>query len=84
MACKLIFSNKIKKDAIYSNEFVIDLTRQVCFAHRFDNMNTEKLQIAARQGGVEMDLFYFDPKMIDWEDYFMNIHIPGIVKYVFK
>lgn len=47
-------------------------------------MNTEKLQIAARQGGVEMDLFYFDPKLIDWEDYFMNIHIPGIVKYVFK
>jgi len=52
--------------------------------HRFDNMNAEKLQIAARQSGVEMDLFYFDPKMIDWEDYFMNIHIPGIVKYSFK
>ena len=56
----------------------------LCFAYRFDNMNTEKLQIAARQGGVEMDLYYFDPKIIDWEDYFMNIHIPGIVKYVCK
>lgn len=48
-------------------------------------MNTEKLQTAVRQGEVEMEYsFYFDPKMIDWEDYFMNIHIPGIVKYVFK
>lgn len=47
-------------------------------------MNTEKLQIAAKQGEAEMDVFYFDPKMIDWEDYFMNIHIPGIVKYVVK
>ncbi|KAJ1440656.1 hypothetical protein SESBI_01722 [Sesbania bispinosa] len=47
----------------------------------FDNINTEKLQMAAKQGGVEMDLFYFDPKMIDWEDYFVNIHIPGVVKY---
>ncbi|XP_061342398.1 fatty acyl-CoA reductase 3-like [Gastrolobium bilobum] len=54
------------------------------FSGIFDDMNTAKLQIAARQGGVEMDLFYFDPKMIDWEDYFMNVHIPGIVKYVFK
>ncbi|RDX92870.1 hypothetical protein CR513_24942, partial [Mucuna pruriens] len=56
----------------------------VFFNGVFDNMNTEKLQIATRQGGVEMHLFYFDPKMIDWEDYFMDVHIPGIVKYVFE
>jgi hypothetical protein len=29
-------------------------------------------------------LFYFDPIIIDWEDYFMNIHIPGIFKYALK
>jgi fatty acyl-CoA reductase len=29
-------------------------------------------------------MFYFDPKAIDWEDYFTNIHIPGVVKYVFR
>ncbi|RDX61886.1 Fatty acyl-CoA reductase 3, partial [Mucuna pruriens] len=50
----------------------------------FDNMNTEKLLSTARQGGVETELFYFDPRIIDWEDYFMNIHIPGLVKYAFK
>ncbi|XP_061342397.1 fatty acyl-CoA reductase 3-like [Gastrolobium bilobum] len=50
----------------------------------FDDMNSEKLRVAARQGGVETDLFYFDPKVIDWEDYFLNTHLPGIVKYIFK
>jgi fatty acyl-CoA reductase len=53
-------------------------------AHRFDDINTEKLQIAARQSGTEMNLFCFDPKEIDWEDYFINTHIPGLVKYIFK
>jgi fatty acyl-CoA reductase len=47
-------------------------------------MNTEKLILAAKQGGVEMNLFYFDPTIIDWEDYFMNIHISGIFKYALK
>ncbi|KAK2370021.1 fatty acyl-CoA reductase [Trifolium repens] len=50
----------------------------------FDDINTEKLQIAARQSGTEMNLFCFDPKEIDWEDYFINTHIPGLVKYIFK
>ena len=68
----------------YCHIFDINLLRKASFAHRFDNMNTEKLQIAAKQGGVELDLFYFDPKMIDWEDYIMNIHIPALVKYAFK
>jgi len=52
--------------------------------HRFDDMNTEKLRMAAREGGVERDLFYFDPEVINWDDYFLNIHLPGVVKYIFK
>ncbi|KAG4979950.1 hypothetical protein JHK85_033908 [Glycine max] len=54
------------------------------FKAAFDDMNTEKLRMAARQGGVETDLFYFDPELIDWEDYFLNIHLPGVVKYILK
>ncbi|KAI5412412.1 fatty acyl-CoA reductase 3 [Lathyrus oleraceus] len=50
----------------------------------FDDMNTEKLILAAKEGGVETNMFYFDPKIIDWDDYFMNIHFPGIFKYAFK
>ncbi|KAL9673937.1 hypothetical protein QQ045_030201 [Rhodiola kirilowii] len=50
----------------------------------FDDLNTEKLRIAAKDLYKDADVFYFDPKTVDWEDYFMNKHIPGIVKYVFK
>ncbi|KAF8403250.1 hypothetical protein HHK36_011351 [Tetracentron sinense] len=49
-----------------------------------DDMNSEKLRIAVRENGVLVDMFYFDPTCIDWDDYFMNIHIPGVVRYVFK
>ncbi|XP_027908879.1 fatty acyl-CoA reductase 3-like [Vigna unguiculata] len=54
------------------------------FKAAFDDMNTEKLRMAAREGGVERDLFYFDPEVINWDDYFLNIHLPGVVKYIFK
>ncbi|XP_040995478.1 fatty acyl-CoA reductase 3-like [Juglans microcarpa x Juglans regia] len=51
----------------------------------FDDMNTEKLRMVVRESsGAEADMFYFDPKCIDWDDYFLNIHLPGVVKHVFK
>ncbi|XP_021901385.1 fatty acyl-CoA reductase 3-like [Carica papaya] len=50
----------------------------------FDDKNTEKLRMAAKESCAETDMFFFDPKCINWDDYFMNTHIPGIVKYVFK
>ncbi|KAH7541749.1 fatty acyl-CoA reductase 3 [Ziziphus jujuba] len=84
----------------YFQGMYIDLNRKINFVMRlvdlyrpylffkgvFDDMNTERLRMAARESGIgkENEMFYFDPKGIDWEDYFMNIHIPGIVKYVFK
>ena len=43
----------------------------------------EKLRTAVNDKGVETEVFYLDPKVIQWEDYLMNIHIPGLVKYVF-
>ncbi|KAL3518517.1 hypothetical protein ACH5RR_021106 [Cinchona calisaya] len=49
----------------------------------YDDINTEKLRRAARECDVEI-VFYFDPKSINWEDYFTNTHFPGAVKYVFK
>ncbi|KAE9620604.1 hypothetical protein Lal_00019252 [Lupinus albus] len=54
------------------------------FKGAFDDMNTEKLRMAAREGGVETDLFYFDPKVINWDDYFLNTHLPGAAKYIYK
>ncbi|KAJ8551986.1 hypothetical protein K7X08_028429 [Anisodus acutangulus] len=50
----------------------------------FDDLNAEKLRMAAKDSGIETEVFYFDPKTINWEDYFMKIHLPGVVRYVFK
>ncbi|KAJ8440562.1 hypothetical protein Cgig2_028691 [Carnegiea gigantea] len=49
----------------------------------YDDQNMEKLRAAANDRGAETGVFYFDPKAFDWEDYLINIHIPGLVKYVF-
>lgn len=52
---------------------------------RFDDTNTEKLRAAVRESeAAEEDIFYFDTISIDWEYYVMKVHMPGIVKYVFK
>ncbi|KAI3986485.1 hypothetical protein MKX01_037767, partial [Papaver californicum] len=51
----------------------------------FDDSSTEKLRISMKANGSdEADMFDFDTKRIDWKDYFMNIHIPGLMKYVTK
>ncbi|XAR59675.1 Alcohol-forming fatty acyl-CoA reductase [Bertholletia excelsa] len=82
----------------YFQGMYLDLNRKINFVMRlidiyrpylffkgiFDDMNTERLRIAARKSGIETDIFYFDPKTINWDDYFMITHIPGVVKYVFK
>lgn len=47
-------------------------------------MNTEKLRRAVRESEVDENVFDFDPRIIDWEDYLLNTHIPGVVKYEFK
>ncbi|KAI4368716.1 hypothetical protein MLD38_017241 [Melastoma candidum] len=55
------------------------------FKGLFDDANTENLRAALRESdAAEADSFCFDPTCINWEDYAMNVHIPGIVKYVFK
>ncbi|KAF3439409.1 hypothetical protein FNV43_RR17687 [Rhamnella rubrinervis] len=82
----------------YFQGLYVDLNRKINFVMRlvdlyrpylffkgvFDDMNTEKLRMAMRESGMETEMFYFDPKCIEWEDYFLNVHIPGVVKYVFK
>uniref|UniRef100_A0A2N9ENJ6 Fatty acyl-CoA reductase n=1 Tax=Fagus sylvatica TaxID=28930 RepID=A0A2N9ENJ6_FAGSY len=56
----------------------------VFFIGSFDDSNTEKLRVAARESYVDAHLFDFDPKCIDWEDYIMNTHIPGLIKHSMK
>lgn len=37
----------------------------------------------ARENGLDEDVFNFDPLSINWKDYFYNVHLPAIVKYLF-
>ncbi|KAL3828555.1 hypothetical protein ACJIZ3_017357 [Penstemon smallii] len=82
----------------YFQGFYSDMSRKIKFVMRlielyrpyifskgyYDDMNTEKLRRAVKESGAESDVFYFDPKIIKWDEYFLNTHISGVVKYVFK
>jgi fatty acyl-CoA reductase len=48
-------------------------------------MNTERLRMAMKKGQDDSAAecyFDFDPKSIDWDDYFYSVHIPGVLKYM--
>ncbi|CAA3020498.1 Hypothetical predicted protein [Olea europaea subsp. europaea] len=49
-------------------------------AELFDDTTTENLRTTIRGSEV----FNFDPKCIQWDEYFMNTHFPGITKYALK
>ncbi|KAL0928874.1 hypothetical protein M5K25_000802 [Dendrobium thyrsiflorum] len=53
------------------------------FKGSFDDSNLESLR-KTMVNNDEMKLFDFDPKHIDWDDYLINIHIPGVIKYLLK
>ncbi|CAH8386026.1 unnamed protein product [Eruca vesicaria subsp. sativa] len=51
----------------------------------FDDLNTERLRMRRKENIKELDgSFEFDPKTINWDDYIVNIHIPGLITYVLK
>ncbi|KVH90679.1 Fatty acyl-CoA reductase [Cynara cardunculus var. scolymus] len=58
-------------------------TIQRC-GYLYDDMNTEKLRRAVKGSGEEDNMFYFDPTIIDWDEYFQHIHLPGVVNREFK
>ncbi|XP_049410062.1 fatty acyl-CoA reductase 3-like [Solanum stenotomum] len=52
------------------------------FYESFDDVNTEKLRMTVKEINLD-EVLNFDPRCINWEDYFMNTHIPGSVRYLF-
>ncbi|KAK4492258.1 hypothetical protein RD792_003061 [Penstemon davidsonii] len=50
----------------------------------FDDFNTETMRRTLRRSNVDASMFEFDPICIQWEQYFMNTHFPGLVKYALK
>ncbi|KAL4292714.1 probable fatty acyl-CoA reductase 4 [Arachis ipaensis] len=47
----------------------------------FDDKNTEKLRMAIKGVGSVERKFNLDPKSIDWKEYLVNVHFPGLLKY---
>ncbi|KAI3839305.1 hypothetical protein MKX03_016849 [Papaver bracteatum] len=72
-------------DAERKITFILKLVKlyepYILFEGIFDDLNTEGSRTAVRRNAVEADTFYFDPKCISWDEYFMSTHIPGLVKY---
>ncbi|XP_076910406.1 alcohol-forming fatty acyl-CoA reductase-like [Bidens hawaiensis] len=64
---------------------MVELYKPYLFPKSFyDDLDTEKLRQLVRENNDEADMFYFDPKIINWDIYFELTHLPGAVKYVFK
>ncbi|TVU09008.1 hypothetical protein EJB05_42444 [Eragrostis curvula] len=50
----------------------------------YDDMNLERLRSKMTMKTPEDQMFNFDPRTINWEEYFYRIHIPGVLKYLCK
>jgi len=52
------------------------------FHFSYDDTNTEILRMATKGHlKIENEELNFDPCSINWTDYMMNAHIPGLSKY---
>ncbi|KAB1223939.1 Fatty acyl-CoA reductase 2 [Morella rubra] len=74
---------RIRNKAIEKANHLIDLYEPYCFyAARFDNSNTQTLKKS--MSAEEQRMFGFDVRSIDWKDYIVNVHIPGLRKQFLK
>ncbi|XVF69145.1 hypothetical protein PTKIN_Ptkin11bG0057300 [Pterospermum kingtungense] len=82
----LSFQNlrKVYKDIDRKIKFIMRLAEfykpYVFFKGIFGDTNLEKLRIEAEERDIDMGVFNFDSMSIDWEDYIVNIHIPGLLR----
>ncbi|KAG2333531.1 hypothetical protein Bca4012_016865 [Brassica carinata] len=86
---RLIFPSQIgEKYEVHNRRFnkamrMVKLYKPyVIFKGIFDDRNLERLRI--KNEGTEIDRLIGSIKCIDWEDYFMNIHIRGLITHVLK
>lgn len=50
------------------------------FRGRLDNDNTQKLMV--EMSPDELKTFPVDLRIINWRNYFVNVHIPGLKRHV--
>ncbi|RID68869.1 hypothetical protein BRARA_C01002 [Brassica rapa] len=86
---RLIFPSQLgEKYEVHNRRFniamrMVKLYRPyVIFKGIFDDRNLERLRI--KNEGTGIDKLIDSIKCIDWEDYFMNIHIRGLITHVLE
>ncbi|KAL0436312.1 UNVERIFIED_CONTAM: Fatty acyl-CoA reductase 3 [Sesamum radiatum] len=82
----MIFCHKFERSYTNSSRALNYLLRIVelykpysLFQGIFDDANTEDLRMTTREYNSNADMFGFDPKCIQWEEYLLNTHFPGVV-----
>uniref|UniRef100_A0A7N2QXA0 Fatty acyl-CoA reductase n=1 Tax=Quercus lobata TaxID=97700 RepID=A0A7N2QXA0_QUELO len=60
------------RDTYIDSKRKVEVDNSFLIQYSFDDSNTEKLQVAARESDADMHLFDFDPKRIEWGNYVMN------------
>ncbi|MBA0700362.1 hypothetical protein Goari_021999, partial [Gossypium aridum] len=66
-------------------KYVLPLKHFKCsLPNSFNDENLVELQRVAEEQGIDLAEFNFDSESIEWEEYMMNIHIPGLLKYGIK
>ncbi|XP_075520015.1 putative fatty acyl-CoA reductase 4 [Primulina tabacum] len=56
----------------------------IFFQGIFDDANTKNLRMKIRSSQTSMNLLNFDPKYVQWDEYFLKTHFVGITKYALK
>ncbi|VAI25492.1 unnamed protein product [Triticum turgidum subsp. durum] len=84
LCCGLFGLDTLYHDQARKYRFVMHLVDLygpfALFKGCFDDVNLNKLRLAMTSN--HGSLFNFDPKTIDWDDYFYSVHIPGVLKHM--
>ncbi|VAH55524.1 unnamed protein product [Triticum turgidum subsp. durum] len=77
------YYNKLSRKYIFFMHMVELYAPYGLFKGCFDDTNLERLRMAMNTDQNNNGSYYFDfdPKSVDWDDYFYRVHIPGVVKY---
>jgi hypothetical protein len=84
MVKRLVVTSVIEKKNTTSSLTMLTYILLAGVMNSFDDMNLERLRLKMAMKTPEDHMFNFDPKTIDWDDYFTKIHIPGVLKYLCK
>ncbi|KAG9457257.1 hypothetical protein H6P81_001765 [Aristolochia fimbriata] len=74
--------NRLNKKYNYAMRAASLYKPYVFFKGRFDDSNSEWLRVGSSDDSER--LLYYRIQDINWEYYFMSVHIPGVVKYLVK